>query len=473
MSKQGSSTVKLSTRFLETRTPPDEGMDWLTDSSTRTVGKKTLLRRGLRLAHSAHGTMTWYARINGSKKKLGQYPKLDVANARAFFDEVKEAGSGWQQHITLHQQEWLPAYDPDTAPPPPTLPESEDTRYWLKKFCTVQIDAGIKTALEQRNSIENHIMSHRYEGKELGDMTPYEWRSYHMAAAVSVVSEKGDLRAAQNARKHGNTFWNWMSGTMKKRKEVLRGRRVPTTVRQPQLDGLPVNPFQTVEPPSYKARRYVIPVGELQTFWQKIKASPLRPQVQEILRLQFETFSRSGEVAGIEWGEINLRQRTWTMPPERTKNDQEHTVYLPTQAVARLKAIKAEQKKSGMVSDYVFPRPRPNDRTDKPMDSKDVAKAINNQRKWKLNKHTQHRVVPTRSTRKLDVHINFTAHSLRHSSYTWATDVLGVPEEVCEALINHKKNDTVMRKRYNCVTYKDKRTEIVQALADQVEGWLA
>jgi integrase len=66
------------------------------------------------------------------------------------------------------------------------------------------------------------------------------------------------------------------------------------------------------------------------------------------------TATRSGEVLGARWSEIDLDDKVWTIPKERTKAAREHRVPLSEPALAIVK--KLEEAK---LSAYVFPGQRP------------------------------------------------------------------------------------------------------------------
>lgn len=59
--------------------------------------------------------------------------------------------------------------------------------------------------------------------------------------------------------------------------------------------------------------------------------------------------SRSGEVRGMTWQELDLQAGTWTIPPERMKRDKQHTVPLSPRAI---EIIKAQPRMQG--SKHVF-----------------------------------------------------------------------------------------------------------------------
>src|SRR5262249_31404457 len=51
------------------------------------------------------------------------------------------------------------------------------------------------------------------------------------------------------------------------------------------------------------------------------------------------TATRRGEVASMRWRDVDLDTATWIIPPERSKNGNEHVVGLSTAAVGILRAL--------------------------------------------------------------------------------------------------------------------------------------
>ena len=70
-------------------------------------------------------------------------------------------------------------------------------------------------------------------------------------------------------------------------------------------------------------------------------------------KLSFEfmvlTAARPGEARNAEWGDVDLRARTWTIPAERMKAEREHRVPLPERAVEILAEARALDEGSGLV----------------------------------------------------------------------------------------------------------------------------
>lgn len=71
-----------------------------------------------------------------------------------------------------------------------------------------------------------------------------------------------------------------------------------------------------------------------------------------MLELLILTATRSGEVRGMRWSEVDLVAATWTIPSERMKAKQSHRIPLSDRAV---KILKNQQ---GMHDELIFPSPR-------------------------------------------------------------------------------------------------------------------
>lgn len=102
-----------------------------------------------------------------------------------------------------------------------------------------------------------------------------------------------------------------------------------------------------------KSHHRALPYAQVPGFMKKLR------ERESIGRLAFEflilTAARSGEVRGALWSEINLEERTWTIPAARMKADQEHVVPLSDAALAVLKKAKVHKQKD---NDLVFPGTR-------------------------------------------------------------------------------------------------------------------
>lgn len=117
------------------------------------------------------------------------------------------------------------------------------------------------------------------------------------------------------------------------------------------------------------------------------------------------TAARSGEVTGCTWQEIDMEERTWTVPASRMKAGRVHRVPLSKRALEVL----AEARKLGNGRGPVFPGPK----TGRPMFRARFSRLLS-----QLG-------IPT------------VPHGFRTSFRVWAQERTDVPREVCEAALAH------------------------------------
>jgi integrase len=122
--------------------------------------------------------------------------------------------------------------------------------------------------------------------------------------------------------------------------------------------------------------------------------------------------SRSGEVLGARWDEINRETRTWTIPAERMKAGREHRVPLTDRALAILD--RAETIRS---SEYVFP----GQKRGRPLSIMAMEMQL----------------------RRMKVPV--TVHGFRSSFRDWAGECTNVPREIAEMALAHVVGDATER----------------------------
>ena len=77
------------------------------------------------------------------------------------------------------------------------------------------------------------------------------------------------------------------------------------------------------------------------------------PLTKLAFRLAVLTATRSGEVRGADWNEIDWESATWTIPAERMKAGKEHRIPLSTQAMETLRDAWSISGPAGLI----FPAP--------------------------------------------------------------------------------------------------------------------
>lgn len=130
------------------------------------------------------------------------------------------------------------------------------------------------------------------------------------------------------------------------------------------------------------------------------------------LRFLILTATRTGEVLGATWPEIDLEAGTWTIPAERMKAKREHRVPLAPEALRVLDALPRMVDESG----YVFPGAR----YGRPLSTMALLGAM---------RALGYGVGGNRGP--------YVVHGFRSSFRDWAGEVSSFPSEVCEIALAH------------------------------------
>ena len=105
-----------------------------------------------------------------------------------------------------------------------------------------------------------------------------------------------------------------------------------------EKDRVAVSPVARMKPPTQEqARDRVLSDDELRWLWRSCEEVgwPFGPLVKLLLL----TAQRRDEVAGMEWPEIDLVKRVWTIPRHKAKNDRVHEVQLSDAALDVLRSL--------------------------------------------------------------------------------------------------------------------------------------
>ena len=141
--------------------------------------------------------------------------------------------------------------------------------------------------------------------------------------------------------------------------------------------------------------------------------------------------SRSGEVRGALWSEINREKAIWTIPAERMKAGKEHRVPLSTPAVKLLEALPRSDS-----SDLVFAGA-----DDKPLSD----------------------MALTAVMRRMEV--DAVPHGFRSTFRDWVGDCTNHPRDVAEFALAHKLSDKV-EASYRRSDALEKRRQMMEEWAD-------
>ena len=177
-------------------------------------------------------------------------------------------------------------------------------------------------------------------------------------------------------------------------------------------------------PPASKIKKVVhfaaLPYSETPQFYEALKQRPgLSASAVEFALL---TATRSGEVRGALWSEINLEAGIWTIPGTRMKAGLEHRVPLTEPALLLLKKL----PKDG-------PLCFPGTKKGKPLSDMSLTAVLRRM--------------------KIDV----TVHGFRSSFRDWAAEQTNFAREVCEAALAHTKADAVEASYFRSDLFEKRR----------------
>jgi integrase len=167
---------------------------------------------------------------------------------------------------------------------------------------------------QNRSGGEIARLLRREIGKAWAGRSIHEISKRDVVEVVTAIEQRGTPIAANKALKATKTFLRWCVGR--------------AVLDQSPAEGVPL-------PSKEVARDRVLDDNELaQVILAARKIAGPYSGIVELLAL---TGQRREEVARLQWEELDLVRRLWTLPKSRTKNAKAHLVHLSEQAMAVLK----------------------------------------------------------------------------------------------------------------------------------------
>jgi len=177
-----------------------------------------------------------------------------------------------------------------------------------------------KTAKEWRRIFEHDVLP-RWGERALSEITKGD--------VLELVNDKAAKRERKRQRMTGGAAVQ--AGKMLTRLRTFFGWAVAN-------DLVPADPAAGVRRPAKEAQRdRVLDDDELRAFWTA--AGGLGNPFEPLFRLLLLTAQRESEVAGMRWSEIDLVNKTWTIPAGRAKNGKPHIVHLSALSVEVIEAV--------------------------------------------------------------------------------------------------------------------------------------
>jgi integrase len=152
-----------------------------------------------------------------------------------------------------------------------------------------------------------------------------------------------------------------------------------------------------------------LPYAELPTFLTELRSR--EATAARALEFAILTAARTGEVIGARWNELDLLDKTWTIPSARMKTHREHRVPLAPRAVAILQEMAKHRPAGDDGASYAFGGAK----AGKPLSDMGMLMLL----------------------RRMGRGDDLTVHGFRSTFRTWAAELTNFPREVIEAALAH------------------------------------
>lgn len=348
--------------------------------------------RGLYLLIKKDGAKYWRQayRYVGKQKTLalGVYPQVSLQEARERCNqahklldqgldpnEVKKAEKAGKYQAAANTfaalaNEWYDKQTPNWAP---------------------------ATAKKRRSLLDNDLIPY------LGRRPISELETHDLLTCLERIEARGAIDTAHNGRQVLNQICRYA-------KQTRRAKHNPAT----DLAG-------ALQKKKTQHRAAITEPAEMGRLLVKIEQYEGTPIVRTMLALAPLLFQRPGELASMEWAELDLDQALWNIPKEkkkeRNKRTDDHLVPLSTQAIGLLKDIQLLTGRNR----FVFPNQRDHD---KPANPESINKALRSMGYCTKTQQSFHGFRATART-MLDERLGFRVEWIEHQSGRSVKDPLG------------------------------------------------
>jgi integrase len=262
---------------------------------------------GLYLVVQPSGAKSWALRYRVSgrptKLTLGAFPAIDLSSARALAQratgEIAQGGDPAARKKT------------ERAAAKAARAEVDDlVEKVVDDFIKLYAARHTRDWKETARLLKKDVVP-TWRGKRLADI-----EKKHVVKLLDVIVERGAPIGANRTFAQLRKMCSWA---------VSRGI-------------IDRSPCEGVKPPSAEIERdRVLTHDELALIWRA--TAELTYPYDKIIRLLVLTGQRRDEVAGLRWSEVDLDDRTWTLPKERSKNRREHVIPLTPPAMELLSSL--------------------------------------------------------------------------------------------------------------------------------------
>lgn len=286
---------------------------------------------GLALQVTPTGARSWTLRIKvGSNRHdigLGSYPGTSLAQARQKAGEIRQQIADGRDPLRERRE----AQEQRRAEQAAALTFRDATERLIAKKAPEWKNS--KSEAQWRSSLE------AYAYPTIGDLDVRIINQQHIENILEPIWNTR-TETATRVRSRIESVLDWcIAGKYRKEDNPARWRGL--------LDKRLANPKKIKKVEHHPA----VPLDQVADFREALKAMP--GMAARALEFALLTATRSGEIRGAVWSEIDLKNEVWIIPESRMKAGKEHRVPLSTQASELLRALPRLEG-----SEYVFPAPR-------------------------------------------------------------------------------------------------------------------
>ncbi len=365
---------------------------------------------GLRISKSGTKSFFVTTRIHGHLKRitLGRWPALGLADARARAGTILEQARSGFDPIEIE-----------------TKRKSAEARQrgatfdrLVERFMTEHVETNLRptTAREYRRYLQGNDTA-RWRDKPVSSITKDD-----VTTVILGIKDRGSPGAAGRGLAYLSKFFNWCA-----QHDIIE---TPPTLR-------------LSAPVKSQSRDRVLTSEELAIIWRAFEAEG--GLFGPLFQLLLLTGQRRGEIAGLQWREIegrNTPSPVINLPKSRTKNKRPHRVPLSPPALAIIDRIPT-------TSNYVF-----STTGNTPLSGFGKAKA-------RIDRRIEENYGPIE---------HWTLQDLRRTVVTVMNEDLRIAPHVVEAVVNHVSGAAKagVAGVYNRALYLEERQNALMAWADYV-----
>lgn len=394
---------------------------------------------GLILQITPGGAKSWLLRtLIGGKRRaigLGAYPEVGLAEAR---DRAREAKAKVRDGVDPIEERKA-ARAALAAARARNLTFAEAADKWIEAKLS---DRPEKSQRAVRSSLK------RYVFPTVGALTVQEIATQDVVRALKTTwTDKPDT--AQKLRTYLEGILSWAT---------VAGHRTGDNPARWGGNLKELLPAPSVVTKGRSGNFPAVPVARLADWWTEL--SRREGMAASALRLAALCASRSGEVRGATWSEIDLDAALWVIPPDRMKMSREHRVPLSPAAVDLLKTIPRQEG-----NPLVFPSTQAN----KMLSDMSIS-AVMRRMQADAEAAAERAGEPVEDAGWRDLRSGRPAvpHGLRSSFRDWAAE-RGYERDLAEISLAHTVGSEVER-AYRRTDMVERRRAMLTAWADFLEG---